>query len=101
MQFLEEDVSCAVFAFIRVEWGGRAELGRAGVWLVLKPGLDLPLIHVLLLHIFASDSDGLGLGSRQVIDSMGKKYFAIVSLPMSDPAGRTEAGMKKSASRGN
>ena len=50
----------------------------AVVWLVSRPGLALPLIVVLLLHSFASDEAGIGLSSRQVIDFMGKNYFAIV-----------------------
>jgi hypothetical protein len=70
---LEEDVFCAVFGFMGVEWDGRTEFGLVGVWLVSKPGLDLPLIVVLLLHSFTGDTAGIGLGSRQVVDSMGKK----------------------------
>ncbi len=78
MYFFEADVSCAVNAVMGVEWDGRTEFGLVGVWLVLKPGLDLPLIVVLLLHSFAGDTAGIGLSSRQVVDSNEKKYFYIV-----------------------
>jgi hypothetical protein len=84
---LETDVSCAVFAVMGVEWDGRTEFGLVGVWLVSKPGLDLPLIVVLLLRSLAGDTEGIGLGSLQVMDSRGKKYFEIVSRPSGDPAG--------------
>ncbi|HRJ18686.1 MAG TPA: hypothetical protein PLF84_06565 [Bryobacteraceae bacterium] len=65
-------------AVMGVEWDGRTEFGLVGVWMVLKPGLDLPLIVVLLLHSLAGDLVGIGVGFPQVVDSMGMKYSEIV-----------------------
>ena len=63
---MEEDVSCAVFAVIGVEWDGRAELGR-----VLTPGWDLPLVFVLLLCSLAGGKAGFGRWSGSVLGADG------------------------------